>query len=82
MGLRLLSFSGGVVELDPADTASNVTVNVRASSGVLTYANSMTGAMFLPVGTTTQRPAAPTIGMMRYNTTTGFVETYNGSVWS
>lgn len=35
----------------------------------------------LPVGTTAQRPASPTIGATRYNTSTNKLETYNGSNW-
>jgi hypothetical protein len=82
MGLILRTFAGGTVDLAPADTASNLTVNVQAANGVLTHADSMTGGIYLAAGTTAQRPATPVIGMMRYNTTTGFLETYNGSAWS
>jgi hypothetical protein len=32
------------------------------------------GAMIIPTGTTAQRPASPTNGMIRKNTTTGYVE--------
>ena len=81
MGLRLKAFSLGTVEVNPVDTASNVTVSVAAATGVLSYADSSTGGLFLPSGTTAQRPAAPATGQMRFNTTTGSVETYNGSSW-
>ena len=81
MGLRLKAFSLGTVEVNPVDTASNVSVNVQAASGVLSYADSSTGGLYLPVGTTAQRPASPAIGQMRFNTTTGSVETYNGTSW-
>jgi hypothetical protein len=80
MGLSLKSFGGGTVELVPVNTASNVTVNVQASSGVLSYADSTTGGMVLPAGTTAQRPTGVT-GQIRFNTTTGSVEVYNGSSW-
>ena len=36
----------------------------------------------LPVGSAANRPDAPTFGMIRYNTDSGFVEFFNGSVWS
>jgi hypothetical protein len=36
-----------------------------------------TGSLTLPVGTTAQRPATPTVGMMRYNSTTGYYEAYD-----
>lgn len=81
MSLRFKAFSLGTVELTPVDTASNVSVNVQAKSGILSYADSTTGGMYLPKGTTAQRPATPATGMMRFNTTTGLVETYNGTSW-
>jgi hypothetical protein len=40
-----------------------------------------TGFLRLPVGTTAQRPASPTVGEIRYNTTIGGVEVYNGTGW-
>jgi hypothetical protein len=81
MGLSLKSFVGGTVELVPVNTASNVTVNVQASSGVLSYADSATGGLFLPAGTTAQRPASPVTGQIRFNTITTVVEYYNGTQW-
>lgn len=81
MGIRLKAFSLGTVEVNPVDTASNLSVNVQASNGRLSYADSSTGGLFLPIGTTAQRPASPSTGQMRFNTTTGLVETYNGSSW-
>jgi hypothetical protein len=80
MGLRLKAFALGTVEVNPVDTASNVSVDVRAANGVLSYADSTTGGLYLPVGTTAQRPT-PATGQMRFNTTTGSVEVYNGTSW-
>ena len=80
MSLRLKAPLLGTVELNPVDTASNVSVNVQASSGVLSYADSATGGLFLPVGTTAQRPT-PATGQIRFNTTTSSVEVYNGTSW-
>lgn len=42
---------------------------------------SSTDSIDIPVGTTAQRPASPTSGNMRYNTTTNSLEIYNGSSW-
>ena len=82
MGLKLKAFAlGGSVEINPVNTASNLNVNVQAANGVLSYADSATGGLFLPSGTTAQRPASPATGQMRFNTTTGSVETYNGTSW-
>jgi hypothetical protein len=41
--------------------------------------NSSTGFFSFPVGTTAQRPASPANGYVRYNTTTGYGEIYNGT---
>jgi hypothetical protein len=47
-------------------TLKNTTVNTK---------------LVLPSGTSANRPGSPTVGMMRYNTTSGVNEVYNGSVW-
>ena len=36
----------------------------------------------MPTGTTAQRPASPTAGMMRFNTTIGASEVYDGIAWA
>jgi hypothetical protein len=43
--------------------------------------NQTTDYMTFPVGTTAQRPGSPAAGMMRYNSTAGRMEYYNGSAW-
>jgi len=40
-----------------------------------------TGALTMPSGTTLQRPGSPTVGMVRYNTTLNYLETWNGTAW-
>ena len=40
-----------------------------------------TGFMGLPSGTTDERPASPLTGYLRFNTTLGIVEYYNGTYW-
>jgi len=40
-----------------------------------------TGSLNLPAGTTAQRPASPSAGMIRYNTTINDTEYYDGSAW-
>lgn len=81
MPLVIKSASYGTITVSPTNTASNFTLVVPAATGQLTYADSATGGMFLPSGTTAQRPASPATGMMRFNTTTGLVEVYNGTSW-
>ena len=38
-------------------------------------------ALAVPTGTTAQRPASPAVGDVRYNTTEGEYEAYNGTAW-
>ena len=40
-----------------------------------------TGYIRPAVGTEAQRPGSPTAGMIRWNTTLGFLEGYNGTEW-
>ena len=40
-----------------------------------------TAAIKLPVGTTTERPASPVTGMLRFNTTTRKIEFFDGTSW-
>ena len=39
----------------------------------------LTGAVTIPVGTTSQRPGTPEVGMFRYNTSLNVYEVYDGS---
>jgi len=38
-------------------------------------------AMILPAGTTAERPGTPSAGAMRFNTSLGYTEYYNGNAW-
>jgi hypothetical protein len=40
-----------------------------------------TGELKIPAGSTAQRPGSPNAGMIRFNTTLGMVEFYNGTNW-
>jgi hypothetical protein len=40
-----------------------------------------TEGISMPSGTTAERPANPVTGLLRYNTTLGNYETYNGTKW-
>lgn len=40
-----------------------------------------TSSLVLPSGTTAERPTSPSAGAIRYNTTEGVYEGYNGSLW-
>ena len=40
-----------------------------------------TGYFQVPVGTTAERPSSPSTGMLRFNTTLGYLEIYSGTNW-
>ena len=63
------------------DTADALKLNL--SGGTLTgdLILNTTTALKIPVGTTSQRPSAAT-GQLRWNTTDGALEVYNGSAWT
>jgi hypothetical protein len=68
------------------DTLLNVGTNTSflvadsTTASGLAYTSSLTSAALLPVGNnTTQRPAAPVVGQIRYNNTDNEFEGYGGS---
>ena len=81
---------GTLATLSPSGTANSTTflrgdnswttVSVTPTA-VSDQANSSTGYFDLPAGTTAQRPASPSSGNMRYNTSTNGFEGYNGTAW-
>lgn len=66
----------------PVSTATQAALDVHTTALTLRVTkDSDTGAMKVPVGTTAQRPVAPTYGDTRVNSTTGSQEWWNGSSW-
>ena len=63
----------------PSFNTTFQTPDLVATAG--TVGDSKTGTIRLPSGTTAQRPAVATAGMVRFNSTSGFMETYTGSAW-
>lgn len=62
---------------------SGKTLAVAGTASVSgTFTVSATDAIKIASGTTAQRPGSPAAGQLRYNTTLGKFEGYNGSVWS
>jgi len=57
-------------------------VPVPTPTAVSDQANTSTGYFNLPAGTTEQRPATPIAGMLRFNTTIGKSEQYDGTTWA
>jgi len=60
------------------DRAATISVT---STQVSDDANTSTGALDLPVGTTAERPSSPTSGNIRYNTDIESTEIYDGTAW-
>ena len=62
---------------------SGKTLAVAGTASVSgTFTVSATSAIKIASGTTAQRPGSPAAGQLRYNTTLGKFEGYNGTVWS
>jgi hypothetical protein len=85
-----LIFSNGST-LSPLSIAGTTNqINVASGNGVsgnptISFASDAvfpgTAGITVPNGTTGQRPIAPNLGQMRYNTTTGTFEFYEGGIW-
>lgn len=58
--------------------------NEKANSATSVQKDNNTGAAYLPVGTTLERPNSPTNGMIRYNTDKKSIEVYHSdiNIWS
>ena len=59
---------------------SNADIVINPNGTGLAVIDTTTG-LVLPVGNTAQQPSPATTGTIRFNTTTGLVEVYDGSVW-
>ncbi len=77
MPILLAGQTSGVTTVQATDTVT-ATMTLPSVSGIVPTQDSTTGALTLPVGTTGQRPTAST-GMVRYNSTLGVMEYYNGT---
>ena len=85
-----LSASGNLTVTGNATINGNTTLGNASSDTITLNANtasvpnnltfSGTGSITLPSGTTAERPT-PAAGMIRYNSTSGEFEGYNGSAW-
>jgi hypothetical protein len=88
-GIVARTGAGTVATRTITGTASQVTVtNGDGVAGAPTLAIASdpvlpgTGSVTVPVGTTAQRPGAPAVGMIRWNTTVPRLEHWDGSAWS
>jgi len=71
------SFSGSYNDLTDKPTITSV-----VPSAVSDQNNTSTGAFDLPSGTTAQRPASPSTGYTRINTTNNSLEVYSANAWN
>ncbi len=74
------SVTTGEITFSSNTISSSGDIILKPNLGNVVTINSTT-ALTLPVGTSAQRPAIPVLGDIRYNTTAGVVEVYNGTVW-
>lgn len=79
----------GLSRILSTDTSAIIPISIAGVtygipvSAIITAQGSMGNDAFqLPVGTSSNRPAAATVGDIRYNTTIGNIEYYNGTRWS
>lgn len=56
--------------------------NVTVSTATVVSKTGTTGSAVLPVGTTGERDGTPAAGYLRFNSTDGAFEGYNGSAWA
>jgi len=64
--------------LQSVATNSNITLTPQGTGSVVINNNT---SLKIPVGTDADRPASPTNGMIRYNTTRSQYEGWNGTYW-
>lgn len=64
-------------------TLDAVTLNYNSTGDEVVVEFGQTGAIQIPSGTTAQRPSSitPAAGMLRYNTSNGEAEIYDGTAW-
>ena len=83
--------TSNTVQFSNATTGLVTTANVEVGgeltvSGNATVSENLTvsgtGALTVPAGTTENRPATAVNGMIRYNSTTGFMEAYSAVGWA
>lgn len=72
------SFAGITMTGSTISSSSDIVIQPGLSSLVTV---NTTSALKVPVGTTLQRPAIPTAGEVRFNSTTGQLEWFNSTSW-
>jgi hypothetical protein len=75
--IRIKGDTSGYVDIQAPAVAGATTIS---TSNIVTQ-DSDGGAITLPAGTTAQRPASPSNGMIRYNTDDNELEVYREATW-
>ncbi len=74
--------AAGSLVLDSATSSINTTDSGALQSKInLDIITGATGSAIIPVGTELQRDSIPTVGYLRFNTTSASFEGYDGSAW-
>ena len=73
--------SNQIVNLPTGTTTGNAVEYTQFATAFVNPVFTGNEFMLIPKGTTAQRPAVPVDGEMRYNTTTGQFEGYQGGAW-
>jgi hypothetical protein len=60
---------------------SSTNVGLNTTTPTVSFQDNATDAIGLPAGTTAQQPAGAPVGAIRFNTTSGSAEVYNGTCW-
>jgi hypothetical protein len=68
----------GLVTSLPASAPITTTGTISINSSLVTLKTASTGATILPAGPVGDRPVTPTVGNLRWNTTTNVLEVYAG----
>jgi len=69
---------GNSVQTNSATATGTLLSSLTVSGNILMTG---TGAIDIAAGTTAERPGSPSSGMLRFNTTSGEFEGYDGSAW-
>jgi len=84
-GKSMFVYNNGTNVVEVTTAALNLSVGTLAVTGTSTFADDSTytgtGQVKLPAGNTGQRSGSPVNGMIRYNSTNGQFEGYQGGVW-
>jgi hypothetical protein len=75
----------GLISLTQVTNQTAITQATGSTPAIIGLSNDVvlpgTGGFVPPVGTTAQRPTTPAAGTTRWNSTLGYSEQYNGTVW-